>query len=154
MAKEIERKFLVRGDDYKAGITPVFIRQGFVSTNKDSVVRVRIYGNTGFLALKGSGSGISRTEYEYEIPVEDAQKLLEEFCKGSIIEKFRNVVEYESHTWEVDEFMGENSGLIIAEIELTHENEEFTKPPWVGDEVTGDPRYYNVNLLNKPFAEW
>src|SRR5210317_898527 len=150
MAKEIERKFLVRGDDYKKGITPVFIRQGFISTDKDRVVRVRIYGDRGFIALKGSGTGISRTEFEYEIPVEDAHELLKEFCKGPIIEKFRYVVNYQGFTWEVDEFMRENSGLVIAEIELTHENEDFLKPPWVSDEVTGDARYYNVNLLSNP----
>ena len=154
MAQEIERKFLVRDDTFKTGVTPLFIRQGFISTDKDSVVRVRIYGNRGFLTLKGSGTGISRTEFEYEIPVEDAHEMLEELCKGPTIEKFRYVIEYEGHTWEVDEFMRENSGLVIAEIELTHESEGFLKPPWLGDEVTGDPRYYNANLISNPFTAW
>ena len=154
MGIEIERKFIVRGDDYKAGITPVVIRQGFISTDMDSVIRVRIFGSKGFLAVKGSGTGISRTEYEYEIPLEDAREMLDKFCAGKSIEKLRYVVSHVSHKWEVDVFMKENSGLVIAEIELLSEDETIVLPPWVGEEVTGDPRYYNANLINHPYSSW
>ena len=154
MAREIERKFLVIDDAYKSGITPLYIRQGYISKGKDSVVRVRIQGKQGFLALKGSGSGISRIEFEYEIPVEDAYEMLEKLCSGSTIEKFRYVVGFDGHTWEVDVFMKENSGLVIAEIELSAEEEPFSKPSWIGKEVTGDSKYYNSNLIAKPFQDW
>jgi len=153
MAQEIERKFLVISDDFKTGTEPVFIRQGFISTHKDHVVRVRIQGNKGFLALKGSGSGITRIEFEYEIPVEDAHQILEVFCTTTI-EKFRYKLLSEKHAWEVDEFLKENSGLTMAEIELQSEDEDFLKPSWLGKEVTGDPRYYNANLIDHPFCNW
>ena len=153
MALEIERKFLVLSDDFKGGIEPLFIRQGFISTHKESVVRVRILGKHGYLALKGSGSGITRTEFEYEIPVEDAHQMLENLCEKSI-EKLRYVVPAGDHEWEVDVFMKENSGLIIAEIELQSENEDFQRPSWLGKEVTGDSRYYNANLIDLPFSRW
>ncbi|MEE4256789.1 MAG: CYTH domain-containing protein [Bacteroidales bacterium] len=153
MAQEIERKFLVISDDYKTATEPVFIRQGFISTHKDHVVRVRIQGNKGFLALKGSGSGITRIEFEYEIPVEDAHQMLEAFCTPTI-EKFRYKLLSGKHAWEVDEFLKENSGLTMAEIELQSEDEDFLKPSWLGKEVTGDPRYYNANLIDHPFCNW
>jgi adenylate cyclase len=153
MALEIERKFLVTSHAFKKGVEPVLIRQGFIGTHKESVVRVRIRGKQGFLTLKGSGSGISRIEFEYEIPVEDAHQMLEALCTKTI-EKFRYEVISGKHTWEVDEFMKENSGLTIAEIELQSEDESFLKPPWLGEEVTGDPRYYNVNLIEHPFRNW
>lgn len=154
MAKEIERKFLVKDQGYRSGTRPLYIHQGFISTDKEKVVRVRIYGTRGFIALKGSNAGIIRTEYEYEIPVEDAHEILRDLCLKPTIEKFRYEVEYAGHTWEVDEFMKENSGLVIAEIELGSEDEPFEKPPWLGEEVSGDPRYYNVNLVEKPFRNW
>lgn len=153
MALEIERKFLVTGDEFKSGIEPLFIRQGFISSNKESVVRVRIQGKQGFLALKGPGSGITRSEFEYEIPVEDAHRMLESLCEKSI-EKLRYVIPAGIHEWEVDVFMKENSGLIIAEIELQSEDEDFIRPAWLGKEVTGDPRYYNANLIDMPFSRW
>jgi len=153
MALEIERKFLVISDDYKAGIEPVFIRQGFVSTHQDHVVRVRIQGNKGFLALKGSGSGITRIEFEYKIPLEDAHQILEELCTTTI-EKLRYEIPSGKHGWEVDEFLKDNSGLVIAEIELQSEDEDFIKPSWLGKEVTGESRYYNANLIDHPFCNW
>lgn len=154
MAKEIERKFLVSSDGYKSGMDPFHIRQGFISTNKDSIVRVRVQGDKSYLTIKGSGSGITRIEYEYEIPPEDAHAILEELCRGPIIEKYRYLVHFDEHLWEVDEFMNENAGLVIAEIELTTEDEAFSKPPWVGEEVTGDPKYYNANLIAHPYCDW
>ena len=154
MAREIERKFLVSSDAFKVGVTPVFIRQGFISADKDNVVRVRIQGTQGFLTLKGSGSGISRIEFDYEIPLKDADEMLKIMCSGIIIEKFRYVIKYKGHTWEVDEFMKENSGLVVAEIELKAEDEAFHKPPWTGKEITGDPVYYNVNLIQLPYSKW
>jgi len=154
MAKEIERKFLVISDAFKKGIDPLFIHQGFINTDKNSVVRVRMQGSEGYLALKSSGSGISRIEFEYEIPVEDAFEMLRDLCRGPTIEKLRYMPEYKGHLWEVDVFMKENSGLVIAEIELTSEDEDFSKPRWLGDEVTGDPRYYNANLIDLPFSRW
>ena len=154
MASEIERKYLVRGDEFKAGITPVVIRQGFISTDKDSMIRVRIFGNQGFLSVKSSSADISRTEFEYEIPVLDAQEMLDTFCIEKSIEKFRYILDYEGHTWEVDVFMKENTGLVLAEIELESEDEDFQKPTWLGEEVTGNPRYYNVNLMQNPYSSW
>lgn len=154
MATEIERKFLVLNDSFKEGIVPVYIRQGFISTDKIRVVRVRIAGTRAFLTLKTAGPGITRYEYEYAIPVEDAQEILDRMCSGSVIEKYRYLVEHENHNWEVDVFMGENEGLVIAEIELQTAHEEFIKPIWLGNEVTHDERYYNAKLVEHPYADW
>ena len=154
MAKEIERKFLVISDAFKEGIDPIYIRQGFISTNKNSIVRVRIKEKTGYLAIKSTDSVLSRIEYEYEIPVEDAYEMLRDLCMKPGIEKLRYVLQYEGHTWEVDVFMKENSGLIIAEVELGSEDEAFSKPLWLGEEVSGNPRYYNASLIAKPFISW
>ena len=154
MPKEIERKFLVTSNAYKAGITPVLIQQGFISTEKDRVVRVRVKGDKAFLTIKNAGIGISRNEYEYPIPQEDAKELLEGFCLQPLLEKYRYIVEYEGHTWEVDEFLGENEGLVVAEIELRSEDDPFRKPDWLGNEVTRDERYYNANLVDHPYNIW
>jgi len=153
MALEIERKFLVISNDFKSGVEPLFIRQGFISTHKDHVVRVRIQGKKAFLAIKGNGSGITRIEFEYEIPAGDAHQMLETLCQKTI-EKFRYVISSGTHHWEVDEFLKENSGLVIAEIELQSEDEDFVIPSWLGKEVTADPRYYNANLIDHPFRKW
>lgn len=153
MRKEIERKYLVVSDEYKQGARPVYIHQGFLSTEKERVVRVRIIDSKAFLTVKGITKGISRVEFEYEIPLEDARTLLK-LCVQPTIEKTRYILSFEEKTWEVDEFYGENEGLVIAEIELESEDEEFIKPPWIGEEVSNDSRYYNSNLIRHPFKGW
>jgi CYTH domain-containing protein len=117
-------------------------------------VRVRIVGNRGFLTVKGLTKGIERTEYEYEIPVEDARSILTELCEKPVIEKKRCRIEYKGLIWEVDEFFGENKGLVLAEVELTREDRTFEKPEWVGKEVSADHRYQNANLVKHPYASW
>jgi len=111
-------------------------------------------GNKGYLTIKGISFGATRSEYEYHIPRQDADEMLRELCEKPLIEKNRYKIEYESFIWEVDEFFGDNDGLILAEIELTHENQSFEKPPWIGEEVTGDPKYFNSSLIKKPYSRW
>ncbi|GGX67284.1 CYTH domain-containing protein [Litorimonas cladophorae] len=152
MAVEIERKFLVTGDAWKSG-TPTRLSQGYLASSKDSTVRIRLAGDLAWLTIKGPTVGISRAEFEYEIPATDAQQMLD-MCEGAIIEKTRWQVSYENLIWEVDEFFGENGGLVVAEIELRSEDQTFAKPDWVGEEVTDDPRYANSNLSVKPFTRW
>ena len=155
MAKEIERKFLVAGD-FKQGASESFrLIQGYISTDPDRTVRVRINGSQGFLTIKGrsSADGLSRYEWEKEIPVEEARELME-LCGPGIIDKTRYLVPCGDHTFEVDEFYGSNQGLVLAEIELADEQETFQKPSWLGEEVTGDIRYYNSMLMKSPFTEW
>ncbi len=155
MAQEIERKFLVRGD-FKGQSTEVTrIKQGYLSSVPERTVRVRIKGDQGFLTIKGKGnaSGVSRYEWEKEIPLIEAEGLLE-ICESGIIDKTRYLVPVGNHTFEVDEFCGDNKGLIVAEIELRLENEYFEKPSWLGDEVTGDTKYYNSWLTKNPFTKW
>jgi adenylate cyclase len=154
MSKEIERKFLVKNLDFKKSAERVLIKQGFLSTVKDRVVRVRIKGEKAYITIKGISSGTSRTEFEYKIPLPDAEIMLYELCEKPIIEKYRYLVKSNDFTWEVDEFMGENEGLIIAEIELQSEEQPFEKPDWVGHEVTDDPKYYNSNLIKNPYSLW
>jgi len=153
MAIEIERKFLVINDDYKKGINGTHYKQGYLDTNPQCTIRVRTTGNQGYLTIKGISIGAARTEYEYPIPYEDAQGLFS-LCEKPLIEKYRYLVPYAGNTWEVDEFCGENKGLVIAEIELEYEDQPFELPPWVGAEVTSDPRYYNSNLIRFPFKSW
>ena len=152
--EEIERKFLVNGNDFKHGTEPVFIRQGFISTHKEHVLRIRTCGQKAFITLKSSGSGITRKEYEYEIPYTDATELLETFCLKPLIEKNRYRITYKDANWDVDEFLGVNRGLVLAEIELGSEDETFINPPWLGKEVTDDPRYYNARLAELPYTAW
>jgi adenylate cyclase len=154
MPKEIERKFLVKSNLYKSLGKADYLHQGFLSTEKERVVRVRIKGEMAWITIKGISEGASRAEFEYEIPKEDAQFLLENLCISPTIEKYRYKINIEGFTWEVDEFLGENEGLVIAEIELEEEGQEFPKPEWIGQEVTGDPRYYNANLVTNPFKNW
>lgn len=151
---EIERKFLVTGPGYRHGSGKKLIRQGFLSTDKEHVVRVRITGRKAFLTVKGMAAGASRPEFEYQIPVDEANYMLENLCVKPLIEKYRYKVGYKGFTWEVDEFRGNNRGLVVAEIELEYEGQAFSRPEWVGEEVTGDPRYYNSNLVKHPFCEW
>ena len=155
MAKEIERKFLVAGD-FKQGASESFrLIQGYISTDPDRTVRVRINGSQGFLTIKGRScaDGLSRYEWEKEIPVEEARELME-LCGPGVVDKTRYLVPFEGHVFEVDEFYGSNQGLVLAEIELADEQETFRKPSWLGEEVTGDIRYYNSMLMKCPFTEW
>jgi CYTH domain-containing protein len=153
---EIERKFLVKSDAFKSdAYQKTRIVQGFLNTNPERTVRIRINGPQAFLTVKGKSSenGLSRFEWEKEIEVEEAENLLK-LCEPGIIEKDRYLVKNEDHIFEVDEFHGQNQGLIIAEIELKSEEDKFLKPLWVGEEVTGDNRYYNSQLSKKPYKNW
>ncbi len=154
--QEIERKFLVTSEVFKnEAHKRMRIVQGFLNTNPERTVRIRIQGNDGFLTIKGKSnkSGLSRFEWEKQISLAEAEELLH-LCEPGIIEKTRYEVYSDNHTFEVDDFMGENEGLIIAEIELDSENEPFSKPEWLGKEVTGDVKYYNSNLSKNPFKNW
>lgn len=156
MQKEIERKFLVKSDAFKhESFEVISIKQGFLSTHKNRTVRIRITNKTAFITVKGKSSknGLTRLEWEKEIPIKEAEQLLD-LCKKNIIVKKRYKVNVDIHTYEVDEFFGKNKGLILAEIELNNETESFTKPDWLGKEVTGDKRYYNSVLSKMPFCEW
>jgi adenylate cyclase len=153
MAKEIERKFLVhprKWNDLGPGLA---IRQGYLCASKQSSVRVRTYGDKAFLTIKGSTSGVTRDEYEYEIPINDAHEILN-LCEHPTIEKTRYRIVFKGHTWEVDEFTGENRGLTVAEVELKNAKEQVELPDWIDREVSGDPRYFNSNLSVKPFSTW
>ena len=153
---EIERKFLVTSNAFKTdAFSQNKIAQGYLSSVPERTVRVRIKGDKGFVTVKGisSDSGMSRFEWEKEIPVDEAENLLK-LCEKGIIDKIRFNVKIGNHTFEVDEFHGENEGLIIAEIELNSENEVFERPNWLGEEVTNDKRYYNSYLSNHPFKNW
>jgi CYTH domain-containing protein len=154
MAREIERKFLVVSDDWRSGAAGTSFLQGYLSTVKERTVRVRVVGDDAFLTIKGITIGATRSEFEYPIPVADAMHMLDELCEQPIISKTRFVVEHEGHTWEVDEFEGANRGLIVAEIELTRDDEPFAVPAWAGAEVTNDPRYFNANLIAHPYTAW
>ena len=153
MPKEIERKFLVVSDEYKSSPRKYY-KQGYLSVEPDKTVRVRVVGDKGFLTVKGRNNSISRTEYEYEIPVADANDMLDNLVKTGVIEKWRYVCVVDGKKWEVDEFLGDNAGLVVAEIELQSEDEPFTKPAWAGDEVSGDARYYNSSLSQNPYKNW
>jgi len=154
MGQEIERKFLVRGDDWRRLATGKTYRQGYLSTVKERTVRVRTIDDKGFLTIKGISRGVSRSEFEYEIPAEEANQLLDDLCERPLIEKRRYKIPAGRHTWEVDEFFGENDGLIVAEIELASESEAFERPSWIGEEVSSDPRYFNANLIRNPYKNW
>ena len=152
MSTEIERKFLVTGDAWRAA-EPTRYRQGYLNRDKQRTVRVRMAGARATLTVKGITHGASRAEFEYQIPVEDAQALLT-MCDGPLLEKNRYRIEHAGITWEVDEFLGQNAPLIVAEVELESESQQFDLPDWIGEEVTGDARYYNVNLATAPYRSW
>lgn len=154
MSTEIERKFLITGDTWRGVGTSTVFRQGYLSTVKERTVRVRAAGDQGSITIKGITIGATRTEFEYPIPLADANAMLDELCERPIIEKTRHVVEVDGTTWEIDEFAGVNEGLIVAEVELDRIDQEFTRPEWIGDEVTDDPRYFNANLISHPYSEW
>jgi adenylate cyclase len=155
MANEIERKFLVKGDFKPFVSKETRIVQGYLSSVPERTVRVRIKGDKGFLTVKGIGndSGASRYEWEKEIPLGETEELLK-LCEPGVIDKVRFLVKAGVHTYEVDQFHGENEGLTVAEIELSSETESFEKPSWLGEEVTGDKKYYNSMLMKHPFTRW
>ncbi len=152
MAKEIERKFLVQAS-WQPQAEGVKIAQGYLSTVPERTVRVRIKGDKGYLTIKGKNQGISRAEFEYEIPLRDAEELLK-LAEQPILSKTRYFEQQDGFTWEIDVFEGENQGLIVAEIELPDEQAAFAEPAWLGKEVSGDVRYYNANLIKNPFSQW
>lgn len=154
MATEIERKFLVTSDEWRNLATGIIYRQGYIATKKGTTVRVRLAGNQGYLTIKGTTKGISRAEYEYEIPAEDAQEMLDNLCESPLIEKTRYKITIDDLVWEVDEFVGENQGLIIAEVELSDAHQTINIPNWIGQEVSDDARYYNANLVQHPYNQW
>ena len=155
MAQEIERKFLVKGDYKPYTKKETRITQGYLSSVPERTVRVRIKGDKGFITIKGIGnaSGASRYEWEKEIPVGEVKELLE-LCEPGVIDKTRFLVDAGKHTFEVDEFYGDNEGLTVAEVELSDENEDFEKPEWLGEEVTGDAKYFNSMLMKNPYKNW
>jgi adenylate cyclase len=151
---EIERKFLVRDARWKALGPGALLRQGYLSSHPDRIVRVRIEGESAMLTIKGRTIGATRSEWEYPIPLEDANAFLNELCEKPIIEKIRYRILHEGMMWEVDEFLGDNAGLVVAEIELEAEDQAFSRPDWIGEEVTHDARYFNANLLRRPYTTW
>ena len=155
MAQEIEKKFLVAGDFKPFAKTATRITQGYLSSVPEHTVRVRVKGEKGFITIKGIGnqSGASRYEWEKEIPVAEVEELLK-ICEPGVIDKTRYLVDAGDHTYEVDEFYGDNEGLVVAEVELSDEAEAFVKPEWLGEEVTGDVKYYNSMLMKNPYKNW
>lgn len=155
MPKEIERKYLVKNSNYKAGSKVSYIHQAYISAQKDRVVRVRVKDEEAFVTIKGRNTGATRLEFEYPIPVSEAKEIIDKIAEKPSIEKKRYIHKAEDgHTWEIDEFLGNNEGLVVAEIELSSEEEDFTKPEWLGEEVTNDIRYYNSNLIITPYKNW
>lgn len=155
MALEIELKFLVTNNTWKKQVEGIHYRQGYLSTDKHRTVRVRTINDKAFLTIKGIPIGVTRKEFEYEIPFNEGEVMLNELCKQPIIEKNRYKIRAENDlVWEIDEFLGENKGLIVAEIELEYESQSFIKPDWLGKEVSTDPKFYNSSLVKFPFCKW
>lgn len=152
MGVEIERKFLVKDNSWMQGAKGKLYCQGYLSREKERTVRVRRVEDEAFLTIKGGSDGPSRLEYEYAIPLADGQELLDNLCQQPLIEKVRYRVPYAEMVWEVDEFRGANTGLVVAEIELISPEQEILRPPWLGEEVTGDSRYYNSSLVVRPYT--
>jgi adenylate cyclase len=155
MAIEIERKFLLRDDSWQASTdSGVIIRQGYLAGSEKSSIRVRIAGDQANINIKSATLDIVRHEYEYPIPVVEANEMLDTLCDGLLIEKIRYHVPYEKHIWEIDVFGGDNRGLVVAEVELESADENFERPAWLGEEVSDDTRYYNVCLISHPYKDW
>jgi len=154
MPREIERKYRVKGNGWRDHGAGVPYRQGYLSTVAERTVRVRLIRDKGWLTIKGITVGATRAEYEYEIPSDEASEMLDNLCERPLIEKTRYRVEHQGLIWEVDEFDGDNAGLIIAEVELEEEDQAIVLPDWVGEEVTGDARFFNANLIANPFTRW
>ena len=153
MGREIERKFLVKNNSWRV-VPGAECRQGYLNKDKERTVRVRTINHKGYLTVKGISEGATRLEFEYEIPVNQAEEILTALCEKPLIEKKRYRVPLGKVVFEIDEFFKENKGLIVAEVELENENQQFDKPDWLGKEVTGDPRYFNSNLIKHPFTTW
>lgn len=153
MAIEIERKFLVLGEAWKASGPGEFISQGYLNRDPARTVRVRIKGDQAWLTIKGRSEGVARAEFEYPVPVADARELLA-LCEGPRVEKIRREIHHAGMLWEVDEFLGDNAGLVVAEIELCSADQAFECPDWLGEEVSADPRYFNSQLAQRPFKSW
>ncbi len=154
MAVEIERKFRTNGVDFLANQEGERLIQGYLSHDPRATVRLRVQGDRAWLTIKGKTHGASRSEFEYPIPSADAHAMLEEMCPEGVIDKTRYRIRVGEHVWEVDEFHGDNRGLVVAEVELDSEDQPFERPPWLGEEVTGDPRYYNSALSRTPYVQW
>lgn len=154
MAVEIEKKFLVKKASWKTGIDGIPCRQGYLSIAPECTIRARLMGNSGFITIKGKTSGCSRLEFEYQIPAKDASEMLKNLSQSGIIEKTRYKIEYAGNIWEIDEFTGDNEGLVIAEIELESEDQQFEIPEWLGEEITYKHEYANSNLALNPFKNW
>jgi adenylate cyclase len=155
VAIEIERKFRLADDGWRERVLrTTLLRQGYIANTRRASVRVRLAGEAGWLSVKSMTRGLSRAEYEAAIPAAEANEMLERLCEGPLIEKWRHIVEYRGREWEIDEFLGENAGLVIAELELESEDAVFARPPWLGLEVTHDERYYNFRLVEQPFRHW
>lgn len=155
MGTEIERKFLVRGDSWRdAVIEQRRIVQGYIAHTDNATVRVRVAGERATLTLKGTSHGISRSEFEYDVPVDDALLMLDELASGPVIDKVRHIAPVGRHTWEIDVFAGDNDGLVMAEVELAEAEESFEVPEWAGTEVSDDDRFFNVNLAAHPYRDW
>ena len=154
MGKEIERKFLVKGNAWRAIAKGTTYREGYLNSAKERTVRIRIADSQAFITIKGMTVGATRSEYEHEIPFDEGKAMLETLAEKPLIEKTRYKIPVGNLTWEIDEFLGENAGLIVAEVELKSEDQTFHKPIWAGDEVTYDPRYFNANLVKNPFTRW
>jgi adenylate cyclase len=155
MALEIERKFLLSGSAWRGEVQQRrLLRQAYLANTGRCSIRVRVAEQQAWLSVKAMTPGVARAEYEVQIPVTDATEMLERLREGAIVEKWRHIVPHAGHDWEIDEFLGDNAGLVIAEIELESEDEGFARPEWLGDEVTHDPRFYNFRLATHPFARW
>ena len=155
MPIEIERKFLLANSDWRNEvIRSSRIRQGYLGKMDKASVRIRVQGDRANINVKSATLDIRRLEYEYEIPLDEAIEMLDQLCAKPQIDKTRFIVEHGSHVWEIDEFYGDNEGLLVAEVELGSEDEAYEKPAWLGEEVTQDPRYYNVNLIKQPYKQW
>ncbi len=155
MAAEIERKFLVTDERWREQVErSEVMRQGYFGGTEKASLRVRLSGDRAWLNIKSATLGISRMEYEYAIPAEDAREMLDQLCRTPLIEKTRHYVRHGDHLWEIDEFYGDNAGLVVAELELESVDEHYEQPPWLGEEVSDDPRYYNVNLARHPYRRW
>ncbi len=155
MGIEIERKFRLADDRWRACVREkTLLRQGYIANTRRASVRVRLAGEAGWLSVKAMTPGLSRAEYEAPIAAAAAHEMLDRLCEGPLIEKWRHIVDYQGSEWEIDEFLGENAGLVIAELELESEDQPFARPPWLGVEVTHDERYYNFRLSERPFRHW
>jgi adenylate cyclase len=155
MAIEIERKYLVKNDLWKSQVlSEMTLKQGYLANSSNATVRVRVAGDRAFLTIKSATEGLRRSEFEYPIPVADAEDMLEGVAIRPVIDKVRYKVKVGGHVWDLDVFAGDNKGLVLAEVELDSEDEAFELPAWAGAEVSGDPRYYNVNLVRRPYGSW